>query len=86
MRRSLPPQASATAIVTAFGPTSFSQKAGVTVEKTLTSERPPLEAEESVSENSQFLFEVAKEPQSQHEGIKMAAGGCFCYCYCTRGN
>jgi hypothetical protein len=53
---------------------------------TKTSAAEPLEAEELVTDEDEFLFEVAQEPQSERD-VEIAAAGkrCWCYCYCTRG-
>ncbi len=48
-------------------------------------EQAPVEAEESVSAEDDFLFEVAQEPQSEgiHQAAVEEAKG-FCYCYCVK--
>ena len=54
------------------------------MEKTIS---PPLEdeLEEMAREQDEFLFEVAKEPESEQEAQISAVGRrCYCYCHCVR--
>jgi hypothetical protein len=45
----------------------------------------PDELEDALSNDDEFLFEVAKEPQSEQEAyIALATKRCYCYCHCTR--
>ena len=56
------------------------------MEPSTTTEPKPAEATELADQDDGFLFEVAKEPQSERDvQIAAAAKRCWCYCYCTKG-
>jgi hypothetical protein len=35
-------------------------------------------------EDEEFLFEAAKDPREDEQGLTAAVRRCYCYCHCTR--
>jgi hypothetical protein len=53
----------------------------------LTEKQEPTETEgeQSPTEEEDFLFQVAKDPREEVQGLTAVGKRCFCYCYCTKG-